>query len=194
MRKSVMSAVLLTALLGTVAGCGSGSGTSSGLTTGSLFGSNEKAADVTPAALPAPKPVTASERTVQVAATTARAQRCGFHFDAEQLRANFMAAEEQAGTPPDQMQKVAKEFDATRSTVTGTIGRDEDYCTEGRAREIKTSLSRHLAGDYNPAQNRRMAGGGGFLDTLNQRSGREVFVPGEVFNPNRKGVTRRVEE
>ena len=188
MRDSVIGTLLLLALAGTAAGCGSGTG--SGLTTGSLFG-GEKAAAV---AAPAPKPVTPSDRAVQVAATTARAQRCGFYFEPEQLKASYLAAEEQGGLPPDQLQKITKEFDTTRVAVVNAVAKDDGYCTEGRAREIKASLNRHLAGDFNPAATKQASGGGGFLDGLNQGKGREVFMPEEVFNPRRKSVTRREEE
>lgn len=183
----MIGTLLLFALLGTAAGCGSNSGPS--LMTGSLFGSGDKVAEA-----PAPKPVTPSERALQVATTTARAQRCGFVFDPEQLRSNYLAAEAQAGTPPDQIQRVTKEFDTLRGSVAKVISADDAYCTEGRTREVKASLTRHLAGDFNPTASRQVASGGGLLDGINQGNGREVFVPSAVFDPNRKGVTKRVDD
>ncbi|HKB23377.1 MAG TPA: hypothetical protein VKC99_11420, partial [Methyloceanibacter sp.] len=42
---------------------------------------------------------------VQVGWTSARASYCGFVFNPDQLRADFLASEQRLGTPPDQMQK-----------------------------------------------------------------------------------------
>ena len=162
MRDSLIATLLLLGIVATAAGCGSGSG--SGLTTGALF--SEKPAEPT-----APKPISASDRALQVAATTARAQRCGYYFEPEQLRAAYLASEQQAGLPPEQIAKITKEFDYSRSTVASTVAQDSNYCTEGRARDIKASLTRHLAGDFNPPQARQVAGGGMF-DTMNQGKSR----------------------
>ena len=49
-----------------------------------------------------PKPATSVDRALSVAATSARAQKCGYYFDPNGLRANFLAAETQRGTTPDQ--------------------------------------------------------------------------------------------
>lgn len=129
-----------------LAGCGAGNA----LTTGSLFGGNSSG----PAQVQAPKQTTPSDRAVYVAANVTRAQRCGFVFDPDQMRNNFMAAEQAAGTAPDVLQKIMREYDGTRAQLAPVIARDEGYCTEGRAREVKAALSRQLAGDFNPPQKR----------------------------------------
>ena len=188
MRDSLLGTLLLLALAGTAAGCGSNA--SSGLTTGSLFGSGKTAEAAAP---PPPRTVSPSERATEVAATTARAQRCGFYFEPDALKASFLQTEQISGTPPDQIQKITKDYDTTRAALARVIAQDDGYCTEGRTREIKASLSRQLAGDFNPPAGKRVAESPGFLGDINQGKGREVFVPGEVFNPNRKGVTRREE-
>lgn len=123
-----------------VAGCGNGGG----LSTSSIMGGSSAPAG--------PKPVTASERALYVGANVARAQRCGFVFDPEQVRANYLSAEAQTGTPPDQVQKVTKEFDYTRQNVLAAVVKDDTYCTEGRNREVKAALTRYLAGEFNPPQ------------------------------------------
>ena len=120
---------------------------------------------------------------------SARAQRCGFVFEPEQLKQGWLASESQAGTPPDQIQNVTREYDYTRTTVFNAIARDDGYCTEGRAREVKGHLTRHLAGDYTIVAKRE---GGGFLDTANQGRTREVFNPEGVFDRTQK-QTKRVE-
>src|SRR5262249_60816505 len=48
---------------------------------------------------------------VQVGWTSARASYCGFMFNPDQLRADFLASEQRLGTPPDQMQKVERAYD-----------------------------------------------------------------------------------
>jgi hypothetical protein len=144
MRKT-LSTILGFSLLATLlAACGNGGG----LSTSSILGGGNSSAP------PAPKPVTASERALFVGATVARAQRCGFVFDPEQVRANFIAAESQAGTPPEQVQKVTREFDFTRKSVLDSAVKDETYCTEGRTRDVKAALGRQLAGDFNTPQRR----------------------------------------
>ena len=186
MRDSATTLAVSCLLVAAIVGCGS----SSGVTTGSLFGSKKDE----PAQVAAPIPVSPTDRLVQVSAVSARATRCGYYFDPEQLKASFLAGEEQAGTPPDQVQKMSGEYEVLRKKVLAATLADEGYCTEGRAREIKASLTRHLAGDFNPPSARKVAGGGSFLDTMNQGRDREVFVPSEVFNPRRKSVTRPADE
>src|SRR5262245_35240139 len=50
-------------------------------------------------------------RPIQVAWTSARASHCGFVFNPDQLRSNFMAAEARAGVSPEQMQKIEHAYD-----------------------------------------------------------------------------------
>lgn len=184
MRESASSLLIACGAAVLLAACGAGSA----LTTGSLFGGPKEAeATVAP-----PKPVTQADRLAQVAATSARAQRCAFYFDPNQLKASYLASE-QAETSPEQMQKLDREFDGLRAKVLGALASDDGYCTEGRNRDIKASLTRHLAGDFNPPQV-KTAQGGAYLDSVNQGRSREVFVPEEVFNPRRKSVTKRVED
>ncbi len=140
----ILSSLALAAAAAGVAGCGGGSS----LSTGSLIGGPD-------AAQAAPKPVTASDRAVYTAANVARAQRCGFYFDPEQVKANYLASEQQAGTSPDAMPKLTKEYDATRQAVLSATANDSAYCTEGRTREVKATLTRQLAGDFNPPQKRQ---------------------------------------
>ena len=130
-----------------LAGCGA----SNALTTGSLFGGGSNG----PAQVQAPKVVTPSDRAVYVAANITRAQRCGFFFDPDQVKASFIAAEQAAGATPDVMQKITRDFDTTRAQLAPVIAKDDAYCTEGRTREVKAALTRQLAGDFNPPQRRQ---------------------------------------
>lgn len=173
--RQILSMILGLGLLATtIAACGN----SGGLSTSSILGGGSSAP-------PAPKPVTASDRALYVGATVARAQRCGFIFDPEQVRANFIAAEAQAGTPPDQVQKVTREFDFTRKSVLDSTVKDETYCTEGRAREVKAALGRQLAGDYSPPQKRQVMD----VSWHEHQARRDTFKGEDVFErsgrPNR---------
>jgi hypothetical protein len=89
-------------------------------------------------------------RPIQVGWTSARASHCGFVFNPDQLRANFLAAEERVGTPPDQMQKIEKAYDYTRASVLSSIKDDPSYCTKDRTAAIRRDLNRYLAGDFSP--------------------------------------------
>jgi hypothetical protein len=89
-------------------------------------------------------------RPIQVGWTSARASHCGFVFNPDQLRADFLAAEERVGTPPDQMQKIEKAYDYTRASVLSSIKDDPGYCTKDRTAAIRRDLNRYLAGDFSP--------------------------------------------
>lgn len=132
--------VALTALV--MAGCGNSSG-GSGITTAGLLDGNKPAAGEGPR-ISNDDPMA---RPVQVAWTSARAQRCGFNFNAGNLRASFLAAEQGSGKPADQ---VAKVYDQTFAQIAGQIAGQADFCTEKKTAQIKADLTRHLAGDYTP--------------------------------------------
>jgi hypothetical protein len=171
MRTTLTMILAAAGLAGLLSACGAGSG----LTTSSVMGSGKSEPQ-------APKPVTASERALYAAANVARAQRCGFFFDPEQVRANYLAAEQAGGTPPDQMQRVTREFDQTRQAVLASAARDDAYCTEGRTREVKAVLTRQLAGDFNPPQKRPELNVGWF-----EHQRREQALDGQkVFDASQK--------
>lgn len=126
-------ACLLAAALGLTA-CGNGGG----VTTGSLFGSSQ------------PKPVTdeRTERALEVAATSARASRCGYNFDPARLRHAYLAYETAQGATPEQVAKAEKVFDYTRTSLAQKIAKEEDFCSEAKTKDIKASLTKNLAGDF----------------------------------------------
>jgi hypothetical protein len=90
-------------------------------------------------------------RPMQVGWTSARASHCGFIFDPNQLRANYLAAEAQSGRTPDEMAKIARAYDYTRDSVAKSIRDNLAYCTPERVAAIRKDLNRYLAGDYTPA-------------------------------------------
>lgn len=126
-------AFVLAAALGLTA-CGNGGG----VTTGSLFGSSQ------------PKPVTdeRTDRALEVAATSARASRCGYNFNVAKLRQTYLAYETAQGGTPEQVAKAEKVFDYTRTSLIEKIGKEEDFCSEAKTKDIKASLTRNLAGDF----------------------------------------------
>jgi hypothetical protein len=150
---------VLAALL--ISGCSGGNGGSAGLTTSSVLdGANVASGDT---------PVVAADdplaRPIQVGWTVARAQKCGFNFDAPKMRMSFLAAEAQRGVTGDLLAKVERSYDTTATAVRGNIAENQDYCTDARSAQIKSDLQRHLAGDYSPKlKDPKKQTAGGFFD------------------------------
>jgi len=90
-------------------------------------------------------------RHIQVGWTSARATHCGFVFDPNQLRSNYLAAEIQSGVPQEEMKKIARAYDYTRESTLATIKDNLGYCNKERTAAIRSDLNRYLAGDYSPS-------------------------------------------
>ena len=90
-------------------------------------------------------------RPTQVGWTSARATHCGFIFDPDQLRSNYLASEAQAGATPEQMQKIVRAYDYTRESTLASIKDNLRYCSKERTAAIRSDLNRYLAGDYAPS-------------------------------------------
>jgi hypothetical protein len=134
----VLASGLLLAGAALAAGCGSSAG---GLITGSTSVGGDS-----PGSLTNEDPLA---RPIGVAWTSARAHRCGFYFDPNKLRANYLAFEaKEAGA--EQLAKVEKTYDSTFKTIRERVGEDPDYCTDKKGADIKANLQRHLAGDFAP--------------------------------------------
>lgn len=127
------------AVAAVLAGCGS-----SALNPAALLPSST--GSVTP---PPPKVATATDRTVYVAATAARAHKCGYNFDAVRLKANFLAAEAGRGTPADEQAKLDQAYDIVNRKTLASIG-GADYCTNKSTETIKRDLTKVLAGQFDP--------------------------------------------
>jgi hypothetical protein len=98
---------------------------------------------------PAVSPEDPTARAVQVAWTSARARYCGFVFDPNQLRANYLASEARAGKTPSELAKLEQAYDYAQDSVTQKIQDDVYYCSnKNRAATIGRDLNRYLAGDY----------------------------------------------
>lgn len=131
-----IGAGLLLLLTGLHAGCGSGA---SGLTAASVAGDAPGITNEDPLARP-----------IQVAWTSARAQRCGFNFDTGKMRTSYLTYEQRQGAAGEQLVKIQTSYDTTFKTISGKVSADPDYCTDKRSGLIKADLQRHLAGDYAP--------------------------------------------
>ena len=89
-------------------------------------------------------------RPIQVGWTSARASHCGFVFNPDQLRADFLASEARMGVPPEMMPKIEHAYDYTRQSVAELIKDDINYCSKDRTAAIRRDLNRYLTGDYEP--------------------------------------------
>lgn len=168
--------LILAGLALVLAGC-SGAG---GLSTASLTGGGDVSA--TAAAAPAAPPSDPTSRAVQVAATSARASRCGFYFDPANLKASFIAAEMAQGASPDQLQKIEREYEYVRLSVSEKVAEEGGYCDKLRTQEIKRDLNRHLAGDFTPPPKKEEAKQGLLAGLVSDDSESKPFKPDEFFD------------
>jgi hypothetical protein len=139
--KFIAATAGVAALGGALGGCSGG-----GLTTGSLFGSSQAGM------VAAAQPADASARATQVGAVSARAAKCGFNFDPTALKTSFMNAEAAQAADQAALNKTEREYDTIRGKVATAISKEPDFCSDGKSREIKADLTRHLAGDFTPKQ------------------------------------------
>jgi hypothetical protein len=119
--------------------CGCGSSLPS-LTTGSLFGAK---------AAPAVAQNDPVSRAMDVAATSARAVKCGYNFDPAKLKNQYVTSETTAN--PADAAKLTQVYDTAFNGVSKALTEQPDYCTAAKTAKIKQALNRHLAGDYTPA-------------------------------------------
>lgn len=160
------------------------------LSTGSL-GSSGQAQQ---ASATQPAVATPTDRALQVVATSARAQKCGYRFDPAALRQAYLQSEAARGTDVLAIQKATDSYDFTSVKIAKAIAADATYCSPGRTRTIKTSLSRYLSGDFEavikPTKKESMFG---WLES-DAPQGREVLDPEAVFDPRARKKTKTIEE
>jgi hypothetical protein len=133
----------------------------------------------------APGSATPMDRTLHIAATSARAQKCGYFFDPNALRANFLAAEAQRGTPLETIAKLGPAYDYTNRTVAGKIADSESYCSsDARTAEIKSSLQQVLAGNFEVPTSKKQEDTGGFFAAFgSDDTGPKAFNPDHIYDP-----------
>ncbi|HEY8194319.1 MAG TPA: hypothetical protein VIF13_04660 [Hyphomicrobium sp.] len=114
------------------------------LTTGSLFGGAK------PAVAAVDRNNDPLTRTMDVAATSARAIKCGYNFDPTKLKNQFLAT--QTAADPASAEKLTQIYDTTFNGVSKAItDKGSDYCSAEKTARIKLALNRHLAGDFTPS-------------------------------------------
>ena len=175
--KGLLSLAAVSALL--LAGC-SGSGGGAGLTTAAILDGAGTAAPGDAPSIAADDPMA---RPVQVGWTAARAQKCGFNFDAAKLRGMFLASEAQRGIAGDGLGKIEKSYDQTVATVRSNIAGDGDYCSDKRSAAIKADLQRHLAGDYSSKlqEPKKKVATGGFFEGWGGEPDTSTFNPKTIW-------------
>ncbi|WP_045836303.1 hypothetical protein [Hyphomicrobium sp. 99] len=125
-------------------------------TTGSLLGGESKAAQANA------NPNDPLARTMDVAATSARAIKCGYNFDPVKLKNQFLTSESAAN--PADAAKLPQVYDTAFNGVSKALAdKGADYCTPLKVARIKLALTRHLGGDYTPAPPEPSEDSGGIL-------------------------------
>lgn len=91
----------------------------------------------------------ADTRVLQVAWTSARADKCQFYYDLPKLKAAYLASEVQGGASEVEMSRIDKAFEFTRASVAGRLATKSNYCQDERnVRAVKSDLARYLTGDF----------------------------------------------
>ena len=176
-----------------LAGCGSSSNSGAGLTTASILG--DAAPSTSSSETLGIRNDDPMARPVQVAWTSARAQKCGYNFDPASLKSTYLAYEASQGGNVASAEKI---YDQTANTIRTRTAPADEYCSDRKGREIKADLQRHLAGDYRPnlpqpKQDAAQCGGifGGACDS----GDKQAFEAKEFWKDqeNRKTGTRNAQ-
>ncbi len=186
----LLTITIVACLAASLAACGNSGSGASNLSTASILGEAPAAASGDRPGIRADDPMA---RPVQVAWTSARAEKCGFNFDAGRLKTNYLAFEQRSGGDATRLASVTSVYDKTASQVKGSIGKADDYCTDQKSAEIKADLTRHLAGNYEPKVEKTAAGGGGVLGFLSETKTEDKFDPKTIWQDleDRRNGTRR---
>jgi hypothetical protein len=178
------------ALALTLTACAGGGSSGSGLSTASILGEAPAAASGENPGIKKDDPMA---RPVQVAWTSARAQKCGFNFDPGRLKANYIAFERQQGADAARMANVEKTYDMTAAKIASTIGSADSYCTDKKSAQIKSDLQRHLAGNYEPNFPEDKVAQGNFFSRAADQTQQDRFDPKTIWRDleDRKNGVRR---
>ncbi len=161
----------------------------SGLSTASITGQSAETKSALP---PAPTAVTdPRRRAIRVAEISARAEKCGFNFDASRLRTNYLASEVQGGLDAAQVAQVTAVYDKAREVTWREVAGDEGYCYGSRPAQVKADLTKVLANDFvfleQPKKNEQ-----GFFAGLMDSPGRNDRInPGWASSASGEGIVTR---
>ena len=133
------------ALVATIgAGGFGGCSNSGGISTSSLItGSVSPGASIAPAKVDDP-----ATRPTKVAMVSAAAVRCGFYFDPGKLRQSLLTSQTADGVAGEQLTKAQQAYDNTYARFSKALATSADFCSESQVADIKSDLTRHLAGDF----------------------------------------------
>ncbi len=84
---------------------------------------------------------------MQLAWTSARAEKCGFVYQPNMLVSNWVNQEGRTGGDVG-ARRQAYEFAFRRFQA--TLAKNPKYCTQARIAETRRDLNRHMEGDYSP--------------------------------------------
>ncbi|MEM7621146.1 MAG: hypothetical protein AAF228_11930 [Pseudomonadota bacterium] len=98
-------------------------------------------------------------RAIQVAWTSARAVKCGFYFDNNKLRQDFILHEQNQGVAGNTLKKIQLTYDFTYRSISLKIKDDKAYCAQKTIEKIRSDLNRHMVGDYTPSPKSTQAKG-----------------------------------
>jgi hypothetical protein len=176
-----------------IVGLGGCASSSTGLTTGSLGG----AKPVAGASSVQPQ-VTMTDRVARAGTRAAEAVKCGYNVDPGKLKSGYLAFEGNQGASAEDVAKASKVYDATVKVTLAQIKANDDYCSNAKTAEIKTDISRHLAGDFSvpvKAVAQAQSDEGGLFSWLksNEPSGREQLDPEWMKDTRNNSKTKRVE-
>jgi len=160
---------------------------SMGLSTASITGSEAKKAPALP-----PGPVVVVDpmrRAVKIAELSAKAEKCGYNFDAARLRTAFLANEVQQGLDAAATTKLTNTYDLARQLTLREIGEGEGYCTAARTDAIKPALRQVLAGNFVVTEVPTKQSTGVFGDLVTDSSPGKLN-PDWVLDPKNQPVTR----
>lgn len=144
------STVLTLAFAAALAGCSSNNGVS----TASILGTapTPPPAGATQADVVAAAPVvpssTPTDRAFQAGSVSARAAKCGYNFDAGQLKSAYLSSEMARGTLDTS--QVDKIYNVAYNGVMKAAAEDPNFCNDRKTKAIKADLNRLLAGDFEP--------------------------------------------
>ena len=203
MKFATTNVIMLTAAAGLLAGCGSVKLPSLGSSTASTAPSEIAAAKKATASLSVPstpgaatpvaaapgaqpaKPADPLAKPLRVAATSARASKCGFYFNATQLRQGYIDHEASLGASEKRVAVLTKIYDVANKRIAAEIKDNDSYCNADRIAKTRLLLTKYVAGDYAyepPKKNRVVYEDDGKRKPIAAMTTADAF--GETFQPD----------
>lgn len=89
-------------------------------------------------------------RVMQLAWNTARADKCGFQFNAPRMRASYLAWEGELGAAPEEIARYASGYDQSGALFRARIKAEPiaEYCSGKVVSDIRSAMTQYIAGDF----------------------------------------------